>query len=221
MRPELAALGDTALQLRWEARIDDGIVNRVQAVAAALRADAPAWVQDVVPAYASVAVFVDPEALANDASLMATAETWCVRVAAAVRDGDARSQGRVIDIPVHYGGDSGPDLAHVAAVAGLAPGEVVARHCAPLYRVALLGFAPGFPYLLGLDPALATPRHAQPRLRVAAGSVGIGGAQTGIYPREGPGGWQIIGCTPSVLFDPVRDPPSLLQPGDRVRFVPR
>jgi KipI family sensor histidine kinase inhibitor len=220
MTPVLEALGDAALLLRWDDRIDAGVVARVQAVASALRAAAPAGVVDVVPAYASVAVFVDPMALGADASLMAKVEAWCRHTAAA---GDAMPipAGRLVEIPVHYGGEEGPDLAAVAAATRLAPGAVIARHAAPEYRVAMLGFAPGFPYLVGLDPTLATPRHAQPRVRVAAGSVGIGGAQTGIYPRASPGGWQIIGRTTSVLFDPARAAPSLLQPGDRVRFVPQ
>ena len=96
---------------------------------------------------------------------------------------------------------------------------MIARHTAATYTVAMLGFAPGFPYLFGLDPALHIARRASPRTRVPAGSVAIGGAQTGIYPTELPGGWQLIGRTPLVLFEPARDPPSLLMPGDRVRFV--
>lgn len=123
-----------------------------------------------------------------------------------------------VAIPVCYGGEHGPDLAAVAGHARLAPGEVVRRHTAAEYTVAMLGFAPGFPYLLGLDAALHVPRRADPRTRVPAGSVAIGGAQTGIYPRELPGGWNLIGRTPQVLFDPERDPPCLLAPGDRVRF---
>ena len=124
------------------------------------------------------------------------------------------------EIGVRYGGEDGPDLAAVAEYAGLSPRQVVERHAAGEYRVAMLGFAPGFPYLLGLDPRIAMPRLSTPRQRVEAGSVGIGGTQAGIYPRSGPGGWRIIGRTDAVLFDPARDPPSLLAPGDRVRFVP-
>ena len=127
---------------------------------------------------------------------------------------------RRIDIPVRYGGDDGPDLEAVARHACLDPEEVVRRHTGATYRVAMLGFAPGFPYLLGLDPALELPRRSEPRLRVPAGSVAIGGAQTGIYPRELPGGWHLIGCTPLHLFEPEREPPCLLAPGDEVRFRP-
>lgn len=123
-----------------------------------------------------------------------------------------------VEIPVCYGGEYGPDLDALAEHARLSRDEVIGRHVAAGYTVAMLGFAPGFPYLLGLDPALHVPRRADPRTRVPAGSVAIGGAQTGIYPRELPGGWNLIGRTPLVLFDPDRDPPCLLAPGDRVRF---
>ena len=127
--------------------------------------------------------------------------------------------GRVVEIPVRYGGDDGPDLADVAAHTGLTPEEVVRRHSAGTYTVYFLGFQPGFAYLGGLDPALATPRRTEPRLAVPAGAVGIGGEQTGVYPAAAPGGWQLIGRTELPLFLPERDPPSLLAPGDTVRFV--
>ena len=124
----------------------------------------------------------------------------------------------LVEIPVCYGGEYGPDLLDVAHLSGLDAAQVGARHAAVEYRVAMLGFAPGFPYLLGLDPSLHAPRRATPRTRVPAGSVAIGGAQTGMYPCELPGGWQLIGRTPLALFDAQRDPPCLLAPGDRVRF---
>lgn len=127
--------------------------------------------------------------------------------------------GRIVEIPVRYGGDDGPDLADVAAHTGLTPEEVVRRHSAGSYTVYFLGFQPGFAYLGGLEPALATPRRAEPRLAVPAGAVGIGGEQTGVYPAAAPGGWQLIGRTELALFLPERDPPSLLAPGDTVRFV--
>lgn len=126
--------------------------------------------------------------------------------------------GRLVKLHVRY---DGPDLAEVARLTGLRPAELVARHVAPTYLVAFLGFTPGFPYLVGLDPALHVPRRATPRTAVAAGSVGLAGDQTGVYPRSAPGGWQLIGRTDAVLFDPVREPPALLSAGDRVRFVSR
>jgi inhibitor of KinA len=128
--------------------------------------------------------------------------------------------GRIVTIPVSYGGEWGPDLAEVAERAGLSMEEAISLHSTAEYRVAMIGFAPGFPYLAGLPERLASPRKATPRQAVPAGSVGIAGVQTGIYPLSSPGGWQLIGRTSVTLFDPRRDPPSLLAPGDRVHFIP-
>jgi KipI family sensor histidine kinase inhibitor len=127
---------------------------------------------------------------------------------------------RVVRIPTCYGGVHGPDLAEVARLAGMTADEVVRRHTAPSYLVHFLGFTPGFPYLGGLDPGLATPRLDSPRARIPGGSVAIGGVQTGIYPVESPGGWRILGRTPLRLFDPRVGNPFLLYPGDGLRFVP-
>ncbi len=123
-----------------------------------------------------------------------------------------------IEIPVHYGGADGPDLAALARHVGLSVDEVVKRHTQAEYVVFFLGFQPGFAYMGGLDRTLHMPRRAEPRLEVPAGSVGIGGEQTGIYPAASPGGWQLLGRTDLKLFDPTRNPPTLMQPGDRVRF---
>lgn len=127
--------------------------------------------------------------------------------------------GREIEIPVAYGGDDGPDLQQVAEHCGMTPHEVVRRHSQAQYVVYFLGFLPGFAFMGGLPPELATPRRTEPRVAVPARSVGIGGAQTGIYPLVSPGGWQLIGRTPLELFDPLAESPTLLRPGDRVRFV--
>ncbi len=123
------------------------------------------------------------------------------------------------EIAVEYGGEVGPDLARLAEQAGLGVADYINSHSAIEYSVAFLGFQPGFPYLRGLPSALHAPRRASPRVQVAAGSVAIGGAYTGIYPASGPGGWQIIGRTTAVLFDPQRSKSALMHPGDRVRFV--
>ena len=188
---------------------------RVHALCARLRGG-PAWVRDIVPGYASLALFFDPARVEADA-----AAQWLLEQTRSLpADDNAASASRVVEIPVVYGGEAGPDLMAGAAELGIAPDELVRRHAAGEYTVAMIGFAPGFPYLLGLDPGLALPRLGTPRPRVPAGSVGIGGAQTGVYPRESPGGWRLIGRTPWALFDAQRDPPSLLAPGDRVRFVP-
>lgn len=124
------------------------------------------------------------------------------------------------ELRVEYGGAAGPDLADAAMRAGLHPDDYINSHAAVEYRVAFLGFQPGFPYLRGLPPAMQSPRRATPRMQVPAGSIAVGGAYTGIYPADGPGGWQLIGRTDARLFDPMREPPCLLMPGDRVRFIP-
>jgi KipI family sensor histidine kinase inhibitor len=130
-------------------------------------------------------------------------------------------EGRHIDIPTYYGGYHGPDLANVARYAGLSESALIEQHCDPIYTVFFMGFKPGFPYLGGLSNALSIPRREQVRQKVRAGSIGIGGEQTGIYPNDSPGGWHIIAWTPSVLFDLNRASPSLLRAGDTVRFVPK
>ncbi|MTD26818.1 5-oxoprolinase subunit PxpB [Erwinia sorbitola] len=130
-------------------------------------------------------------------------------------------ESRLMEIPVIYGGQSGPDLEEVAHHSGMSASQVVACHAAVDYVVYFIGFQPGFPYLGGLDQRLHTPRRAEPRVQVPAGSVGIGGSQTGVYPLAAPGGWQLIGQTKTALFTPDAHPPVLLRPGDRVRFVPQ
>lgn len=215
----ISPLGESALLLRLGDRIDAALNRRVHALAARLRARHPAWLVDIVPAYASLALHLDADAFAADADPLTEAETWLRLRLDEGDDDDAPATARLVEIPVRYGGEDGPDLPGLAQAAGLSESETIVRHTQPEYGVAMLGFAAGFPYLLGLDPRLATPRHAAPRTRVPAGSVAIGGAQTGVYPRDGPGGWQLIGRTDLVLFDPAREPPALLAPGDSVRFV--
>jgi KipI family sensor histidine kinase inhibitor len=182
------------------------------AVARAIRRREIRGVRDCVSTFRSVAVFFDP--LATDVASVAAA----LREVAA--SAPATEPSRTVDIPVVYGGDTGPDLQQVAEFARCTSEAVIERHSARTYRVYMLGFLPGFAYMAHVDPGIAAPRHPTPRLRVAAGSVGIAGEQTGIYPREAPGGWQIIGRAPVTLFDSRQTPPALLAPGDQVRFVP-
>jgi KipI family sensor histidine kinase inhibitor len=216
--PTIEALGDSALLLRFGepmATTATPATNaQVHALAARLQAARPGWLLDLVPAYASLGVCFD---LARIEARQAQA--WIEQALRQPAPATVPLPARCIEIPLVYGGEYGPDLDAAAAELGLTPAQLAARHAAGDYRVAMLGFAPGFPYLLGLDPALALPRLATPRTRVAAGSVGIGGAQTGIYPCASPGGWRLLGRTPLALFDPQREPPALLAPGDRVRFV--
>ncbi len=168
-------------------------------------------VRDVVSTYRSVAVHFDPLTLDIE-----TVRDTLTRAADAPQ---TLSEGKTVVIPVQYGGEMGPDLRAVAAFAGMTPDEVVARHAGARYRVFMLGFLPGFAYLGTVDEAIAVPRHATPRVKVPGGSVGIAGRQTGVYPRDSPGGWQLIGRTPMSLFDPHRTPAALVVPGDTVRFV--
>lgn len=234
--PSIEPLGEDALLLRFEPRIDAAINARVHALAALIERERPPWLRELVPGYASLALRVD-DAGGRDADALQRAMRWLQALVRSASDSNtdidpgadnaadaARAQADahplpVIEIPVCYGGPHGPDLDEVARCAGLDAEPTIALHAAPTYTIAMLGFAPGFPYLLGLDPRLATPRLETPRTRVPAGSVGIGGAQTGLYPREGPGGWRLIGRTPLTLFDAARDPPTPLAPGRRLRFV--
>ena len=215
-------LGDSAVAVTLGEDIDAAALLAVSALALALGEAKLAGVYDVVPAYAGVAVFYDPTQVMGEGGT--PYERLCgeiERVATGVEPGgevNADKAGRLVEIPVRYGGEAGPDLMAVATHTGLTEEEVVTRHSAPEYRVQAIGFAPGFPYLSGLPLELATPRRASPRGKVPAGAVGIGGAQTGVYPAESPGGWQLIGRTEVRLFDVHRPEPSLLRVGDRVRF---
>lgn len=207
--------GDTMLLVELGQQIDPAANDRVILLAARLRARLDRAVRDIVPAYCSLGIHFDP--LATDLGAL---EQVIADEANAIEHVEERPTAEVIDIPVRYGGDDGPDLEGVAAWAGLSPAEVIERHAGRVYRVYMLGFVPGFSYMGRVDPSIAAPRHRVPRERVPAGSVAIAGEQTGVYPMATPGGWQLIGRTDAVMFDPNRTPPSLLAPGDLVRFVP-
>jgi KipI family sensor histidine kinase inhibitor len=214
------ALGDRALRVVLGQGIDPAVNRQVHQLAALIRASGLQGVEDLVPAYSALTVHYDPVAWAAEgrqpfAALAAELRAlWLGAVTGTL------PAPRQVEIPVCYGGDFGPDLADVARLCGLTEDEIVRRHCAAEYLVYLLGFAPGFPYLGGLDPTIAAPRRGTPRMKVPAGAVGIAGMQTGIYPLETPGGWQIIGRTPRKLFDPAQEEPCLLKPGDLLQFVP-
>ena len=197
-----------------ESRIDPVVNARAIALAEAMRSAAIPGVRDVVSTYRTVAVYFDP-LRTNYAALVERLQLE------ARRSEDRTLEDRQpIIVPVCYGGDLGPDLPGVAAFAGLSADHVVAIHSGSTYRVFMLGFLPGFAYLGVVDPWIAAPRHATPRVRVPAGSIGIAGLQTGIYPAETPGGWQLIGRTPLKPFDPGREPPFLMKAGDAVQFYP-
>jgi inhibitor of KinA len=217
-RQAMAPLGDGAIVVTLGERIDAGLNRRAHALAAAverLRATDRRFGR-AVPAYASVLVPFDPLALDPDAAMAALARLLD-DVPADLGPGES---GNLVEIPVTYGGTSGPDLDDVAALNGLTSADVIDLHASTEYRVYLLGFAPGFAYLGSVPGAIAAPRLETPRERVPAGSVGIAGRQTGVYPFDLPGGWRLIGRTDTLMWDLRRDQPSLLSPGDRVRFVP-
>jgi KipI family sensor histidine kinase inhibitor len=206
---EIVPLGDSALIVR----VDDSL-GEVLATMRKLEAANISGVSDIAPAFASVALFLEsPE------QLEACSEAVRVALRRKRRASAGTVKPRLIEVPVCYDEDFAPDLETVARHCGLEPNEVVARHAAARYGVRCLGFTPGFPFLGGLPSMLATPRRKSPRAAVPAGSVAIGGPQTGIYPLPSPGGWNIIGRTPLRLFDVTREPAALLRPGDRVRFV--
>lgn len=223
--PNIKPLGECALLLRFGDTIDIATNQQVHAAAQTIAGADLAGIEDIVPAYATLAVHYDPLAWLAPTTPGARAELpWqrlrtCLDALLTAAQHYPATEPRSVGIRVRYGGADGPDLDAVAQHTGLTADAVVARHVAGEYTVAMLGFAPGFAYLLGLDPILHMPRRADPRTQVPAGSVAIGGAQTGIYPCELPGGWQLIGRTEDVLFDPDRSPPNHLAPGDRVRFV--
>jgi inhibitor of KinA len=215
----IAPLGDRALIIELGQRVDREICARARAVAQSLLLAPLPGVSDVVPAFTTVAVHYRPDAFAGGE---APYEQLRRQVEAILARGIAveRSATRVVEVPVCYGGEFGPDLEEVAAACELAPNDVIALHAASPHVVYMLGFAPGFPYLGGLDPRLDVPRRATPRTAVPLGSVAIARDQSVIYPLETPGGWNLIGRTPLRLFRPTIQPPCLLQPGDEVRFVP-
>lgn len=215
---QLQALAEDAWLLRFGDSIDPAVNARVHVACTALSSQLAG--AECVPAYASLLLRLDPAPWLDAHGQLDEPRLRQDILAALAHAHATPASAREIVIPVCYGGDEGGDIADVAAHARLSVDEVVARHSAATYRVAMLGFAPGFPYLLGLDPALAMPRRGTPRTRVPAGSVAIGGQQTGIYPQALPGGWQLIGRTPLRLFDVDHRAPSLLQPGDTVRFRP-
>jgi inhibitor of KinA len=214
----LEPLGDSALILRVVddfARDPEASLNAVLAALRSLEAAAIPGVIELAPAYSTVGIFFDPAEIESFDALTTL-------IGRAVNTSSPAEERKIepplLEIPVCYEGEFAPDLNDVASAAGLTAAEVLRRHSSAAYRVNCVGFIAGFPFMSGLPSELATPRRAVPRKEVPAGSVGIGGAQTGIYPRSSPGGWNLIGRTPLRLFDIQRDPPAVLQAGDRVRF---
>jgi KipI family sensor histidine kinase inhibitor len=213
-KPRLRPSGDLAVLVEYGDGIDPAVNEKVRAAATLLRRNLPEGVLDIIPAYRSLSLRYDPLLTSPERLSRALEEL----------EGHLREveipPPRVVEIPVLYGGAQGPDLGFVAAHSGLDPEEVVAIHAGTDYPIYMIGFTPGFCYLGGLDTRIATPRRETPRTLLPGGSVGIAEAQTGVYPVDSPGGWQIIGRTPLRLFAPERENPFLYEAGDRIRFVP-
>lgn len=217
-RPDVrvAPAGDQGIYVYFQQRIDPAVNRRVRRLAAALREPAARrlGVVEVIPGYASVYVIFDPLRADHD-----QVADFCRRLLPRTAGGQD-PPARRIRLPVLYGAEFGPDLHQVARHAGLTVDEVIEIHAGTDYLVYFTGFSPGFPFLGGMSPRIAAPRRATPRTRVPAGTVGIAGEQTGVYPVDSPGGWNLIGRTPVPLFAADRDPPALLAAGDYVRFEP-
>ena len=212
-RPRVLPVGDRALTVEFGDAIDPALNARVRALDASLSGAPLPGVVETVPTYRALLVLYEPSAIAFAALAARLLER-------AEEGGAAPPAGRLIEVPTCYGGAGGPDLPEVAQACGLAEDAVVALHASTDYTALMLGFRPGFAYLGVLPEVLALPRRATPRARVEAGSVAIAGRQTGIYPSTSPGGWHVIGRTDLRLFDAAAEPPALIGPGDRVRFVP-
>ena len=218
---QITPLGDNALVLEVGTVIDESTHRKVQAAWRALAAAPLPAVNELVPAYTTVTVFYDPVAAVQAGAPPQGIVDWLggqLRERLKNPPKSEKAKPRVVNVPVCYGGEFGPDLGRVASQAKLSSEEVITRHTKAEYLVHLIGFAPGFPYLGGLPKELQTARHAKPRMAVPPGSVGIGGEQTGIYPLSTPGGWNLIGRTPLRIFRPEQNPPVLLAAGDRVKF---
>ena len=213
MSVRIVPAGDSALIVEFDDRIDPAINAEAIALAEAVQAAGYRGVRDVVPTFRSVAIYFDP--------LIVDYEALIAHIESTGRSVHRpRETSPVLRIPVCYGGEFGVDLADVAGFASASEAEVVRLHCSATYRVFMLGFVAGFAYLGTVDERIAMPRHATPRVRVPAGSVGIAGIQTGIYPAETPGGWRLIGRTPLKPFDLRRAEPFLMKAGDAVQFYP-
>ena len=210
---KLLTAGDSSFLLLFGNTIDPDINRKIAATVQLMREQHINGVTDVIPAFCSLLINYDPRVISYEQIKRRMEALVKIDVTA----GDTRK--RVFEIPVCYGGEYGPDIRNIADHAGLSVEEVIQIHTSRDYLIYMLGFLPGFTYLGGLDERIHTPRLANPRIRIPAGSVGIGGSQTGIYPMDSPGGWQLMGMTPVKTYDPDREVPILVEAGDYIRFV--
>ncbi len=216
----IAPMGDTALVIELGRSVNPGTNRTVHALADYLRAHPIPGVVDIVPGFNTVAIHYRPQEFT--AGVLAPYRQLSQEIEEILQRGVTSGERptRTVEIPVCYGGEFGPDLGEVAAACGLTPEQVVQLHCESESVVYMLGFAPGQPYVGGLDSRLTVPRRSTPRTSVPEGTVAIANDQTAIYAMQSPGGWSLIGATPLKMFDPDRTPPARLEPGDRLHFVP-
>ncbi|TMU84829.1 5-oxoprolinase subunit PxpB [Bacillus sp. BHET2] len=226
MKYTLRPVGDHAVAIQLGNSIQQETHKLVKAVTYFLETQTIDWLVEIIPAFTTVTLYYDPiKIIASNKPFQNTLPYSIVcseveHILSQLTIGE-QSQSRIIDIPVCYGGEFGPDLEEVATHNGMSSDEVIQTHSNGEYLVYMIGFAPGFPYIGGMSSDIATPRRESPRLKIPAGTVGIAGEQTGVYPIETPGGWQLIGRTPLKLFKPEHDEePSLLKAGDQIRFKP-
>ena len=212
---QFTPVGDSGVLAVCGSEISEQVNAQVMALDAAVQAAQLPGVVETVPTYAALLVTLDPLQTDADTLIPALRRLWD-----ALPPVSSTAAGRLVEVPVCYGGDYGPDLAFVAQHAGLTEQQVIDIHCGRDYRIFMLGFLPGFPYLGGMDERIVCPRLQTPRTKIPAGAVGVGGKQTGIYPLASPGGWQLIGRTPLRLFDPAGGGKLPYAAGDRIRFVP-
>lgn len=211
---KILTAGDSSLLIEFGQEISPKINQKITSTVQLMKEQHIEGVVDIIPAFCSLLINYDPRVIGY--------EELKERMKNLVKV-DVKSQAgkkRIFEIPVCYGGEYGPDIENIANHAGLSVDEVIKIHSSRDYLIYMLGFLPGFTYLGGLDERIHTPRLANPRLKIRAGSVGIGGSQTGIYPLESPGGWQLMGMTPVKTYDPEREVPILVEVGDYIRFVP-
>ena len=211
---KILTAGDASLLVEFGKEINPEINRKIAATVQLMREQHIEGVVDVIPAFCSLLINYDPRVIGYEEIKNRIKKLLKLEIKAGAE------KKRIFEIPVCYGGEFGPDIATIAANAGLTEEEVIEIHSSRDYLIYMLGFLPGFCYLGGLDERIFTPRLASPRIKIDAGSVGIGGSQTGIYPLDSPGGWQLMGKTPVKTYDPNREVPILVEAGDYIRFVP-
>ena len=221
MKYELHPMGDRAILIEFGKEINERNYEWVRKTSALLENEAPEWLVEMVPSYTTLTLFYSPEYFFRTFQEQGLPHQMIVHELRRLFVNpllENESKQRIVEIPVCYGGEFGPDLGYVAEKNQMTEEKVIEIHSHGDYLVYMLGFAPGFPYMGGMSKEIAAPRRSSPRKNIPPGTIGIAGEQTGIYPISTPGGWQLIGRTPLQLFNPNQTPPTLLQAGDRIKF---